>query len=401
MKRIFTMALCAVAAAGLLAGCEWSSSSDENESWNDSYNWVNFSGTYRSASGGILVTDYTTMSSGGTNNYNTTESGGTLNDGQTSASGTTQHSPITPGSFSVVVGEVTLSDNGSGTLSGGGGSGSVSYAGGTWSIKLDSGSSSSTASASESGGTLGAGSLAASGTAKHGSIVEGSFTVKIGSDLTLSDDGSGNLNGGKSGSVNYSGGAWSFELADTQWSSSARNITVTYSYKVSDTSGKRTITVRYSYGASNNGSSSGAKAGSSGNAIYSFVVAQQGQKLKITDNNGSVYSGRITALRSSSGVSPTNSLPRDGDTIIASFTTKGTSAAGKDVTITGTFQGTVAASVFTGRTMQGTWIEAGSGGKTGDINGTTSNVSISSSVPAGETTATGTDTTTTTETTTE
>ena len=114
MKRIFTIALCAVAAAGLLAGCEWSTSSEHNESWNDSYNWVNFSGTYRSSSGGILVTDYTTMSSGSTNNYNTTESGGSLADGQTSASGTTQHKPIIPGSFSVVVGDVTLSDNGSG-----------------------------------------------------------------------------------------------------------------------------------------------------------------------------------------------------------------------------------------------------------------------------------------------
>ena len=395
MKRIFTIALCAVAAAGLLAGCEWSTSSDENESWNDSYNWVNFSGTYRSSSGGILVTDYTTMSSGGTNTYSTSESGGTMNDGQTSASGTTQHSPITPGSFSVVVGDVTLSDNGSGTLSGGGGSGSVSYSGGTWSIKLDSGSSSSTATTSESGGTLAAESLAASGTTKHGSIVEGSFKIKIGSDVTLSDDGNGNLTGGKSGSVSYTGGTWSFELPDTQWSSSSRSITVSYSYKVSDTSGKRTITIRYSYGASNSSSSS-AIAGSSGKTIYSFVVAQQGQKLNITDNNGAVYSGRITALRSASGVSPTNSLPRDGDTIIASFSTTGTSAAGKEVTITGTFQGTVAASVFTGRTMQATWIEKN--GKTGDINGTTSSVAISSSSSSTDTTAsTDTSTTTTTE----
>ena len=100
MKRIFTFALCAVAAAALLTGCEWSSSSEHNESWNDSYNWVNFSGTYRSAAGGILVTDYTStpLVPGTTNNYNTTESGGTLPGGVTTGSGTTQKKPITPGS---------------------------------------------------------------------------------------------------------------------------------------------------------------------------------------------------------------------------------------------------------------------------------------------------------------
>ena len=127
MKRIFTFALCAVAAAALLTGCEWSSSSEHNESWNDSYNWVNFSGTYRSAAGGILVTDYTStpLVPGTTNNYNTTESGGTLPGGVTTGSGTTQKKPITPGSFSLVIGEITLSDNGAGVLSGNGGSGTV------------------------------------------------------------------------------------------------------------------------------------------------------------------------------------------------------------------------------------------------------------------------------------
>ncbi len=284
MKRIFTIALCAVAAAGLLAGCEWSTSSEHNSSWNDSYNWVNFSGTYRSAAGGMLVTDYTST-------------------------------PSTPGATN-------------------------------------------TYTATESGGALAGGSLSASGKASKHPIVPKSFTLQVGSDVSLADDGTGTLSGsGGTGTVSYDAGTWSFTLADTQWASWKRNITIAYAYQVG-----------------NSGSSSGTKSGSSGKAIYSFVVAQQGEKLTITDNNGATYKGHISNLRSTSGVASTNTMPRDGDVIVASFSTSGTSAAGMGVTITGTFQGNVASSVFTGRTMQGTWIEAG--GKTGDINGTTTSVAI-------------------------
>ncbi len=395
MKRVLSMALCAAAAAALMTGCEWSSSSDHNETWNDSYNWVNFSGTYRSVAGGMLVTDYTTTPStpGATNNYSATESGGWMDAGATTRSGTTKNKPIIPGSFSVVVGEVTLADDGTGTLSGNGGSGTVSYAGGTWSIKVDSGSSSETATASESAGYLDAGALSKSGTAGHKSIVPRSFTITVG-DVTMSDDGDGNLTGSgvKSGSVSYDGGGWSFTLSDKYSSTSPRRVSVAYSYRISVVDGKREVIVRYGYSVSNSGGSGGsAQAGSTGKPIYSFVVSQQGQNLTITDNNGAKYTGRISGMRSASGIGPTNSLPRDGDTIVASFSTKGTSAAGKQVTITGTFQGTVSASVFTGRTMQATWVE--SGGKTGDVNGTTGAVAIPASAAA-TTPSTSTSTTT-------
>ncbi len=295
MKRIFTIALCAVAAAALLSGCEWSTSSEHNTSWNDSYNWVNFSGTYRSASGGMLVTDYTST-------------------------------PSTPGATN-------------------------------------------TYTSTESGGVLPARTLAANGKASKHPIVPSSFTLSIGSDLAFSDDGNGTLTGaGGSGTISYDGGTWTIKLDDVQESMSRRNITISYAYQVS-----------------NSGSASGARAGSTGKAIYSFVVAQQGEKLTITDNNGAAYKGHIGGLRSTSGITSTNSMPKDGDVIVASFSTEGTSAAGMKVTITGTFQGNVASGVFTGRTMQGTWIEAG--GKTGDINGTTTSVAISASTSS-ETTET-------------
>lgn len=301
MKRVLSVVLGAAAVAAMVAGCEWDTGGKGN-SWSDSHNWVNFSGTYRNSNGGMLVTDYTTT-------------------------------PSKPGSTN-------------------------------------------TLSHTESGGTLPANALSGSGSTKHRQLIPGSVTVRVGSDITLADDGSGALSGtGGSGSVSYAGGTWSFTLQDHQASVFSRKITVSYAYSVS-----------------NDGSAGGnARSGASGKSIYSFVVSQQGQNLTITDNNGAKYTGRLGELRSTSGATPDTSkatsgggkvLPKDGDTIVGPFNCKGTSAAGMPVTITGTFQGTVAAGIFTGRTMQGTWIEAG--GKTGDINGTANSVSIPTSSTAAE-----------------
>ncbi|NLF85565.1 MAG: hypothetical protein GX571_05615, partial [Lentisphaerae bacterium] len=47
MRQRNVLLTSAVAAViGLTVGCEWTGTSSE-ESWNDAYAWVNFSGTYR------------------------------------------------------------------------------------------------------------------------------------------------------------------------------------------------------------------------------------------------------------------------------------------------------------------------------------------------------------------
>jgi hypothetical protein len=51
------IAVALVLALGM-SGCEWSSGG--GSSWNSAYNWVNFSGVYRGANGGVLITDYST-----------------------------------------------------------------------------------------------------------------------------------------------------------------------------------------------------------------------------------------------------------------------------------------------------------------------------------------------------
>jgi hypothetical protein len=344
MKRLCGVLACAVAAIGLVAGCEWESSSDGN-SWSDSYNWVNFSGTYRNASGGILVSAYT-QSSGTTTTTTTTSTG-----------------------------ETSTKTNSTSTVK---------------------------TSTKESGGTLAAKALEASGSTSHKPVVPGSVVIQIGDDVSLADDGNGALAGsGGSGTVSYESGAWTFSLQTTQWSELSRKITVSYSYTTTSSTddGKQdTSTDEGSKTTTTTTTQPTTKAGSSGKAIYSFVVAQQGQHLTITDNNGAQYTGRLGELRSTSGATSGNSkstaeggkvLPKDGDTIVATFNCKGTSAAGMSVTITGTFQGTVAASVFTGRTMQGTWIEAG--GKTGDINGTANSVAITTTPATTDETTTDTE----------
>ena len=130
-------------------------------------------------------------------------------------------------------------------------------------------------------------------------------------------------------------------------------------------------------------SSSGAQSGATGK-IYAFNIVHKGQNLTITDSNGATYTGYIGELRTTSGVEPVDGTPLDGDTVIATIECTGRSAALMQVKIVGTLQGTYAASVFTDRRLNGTWIETA--GKTGNIYGQTTSLPVTT----GTTTTTGT-----------
>ena len=288
MKRwaIVTVLMCVCLA---VIGCKWNTG-DDAESWSDSYNWVNFSGTYRAVGGGILITDYTTTPTipGETNQYHGADSA-TLKGGSTSASGTTSKKPIIPGSFSISVGGITISDAGTkdGSLVGSNGSGSITYATGVWQLNVD----------------------------------------------------------------------FAFNQNEP-------------------------IEVAYTYQTSHSGSNGGTSSGVSGKTIYSFIISQQGQHISLTDNNGCVYDGYVKSMRSTSGSERTDEtakwLPVAGDVIVATFECSGTSAAGVNVKIVGTLQGTVSGgNYFAGRTMTGTWIEPS---KTGDINGVSDTLKINVSL---------------------
>ena len=213
-------------------------------------------------------------------------------------------------------------------------------------------------------------------------IVPGSVALDFGY-FSASDDGNGILTGPMGdGTISYTSGAWTYSGAAA--AVAAGTVRATYSQYISNTGS----------------AGSGAVPGSTRFSIYSFNLSHQGQKLTITDNNGAIFTGHIKKMQSTSGYQNTDisqvganeqrndsllaakltyqesPLPENGDTIVANFECSGTSAAGIPVRIVGTLQGTVAAGVFSGRRMDGTWIEVG--GKTGDINAVTTSVPVTS-----------------------
>lgn len=301
MKRIAWMGVgMAVAALGL-AGCDWETGGDATN-WSSAYNWVNFSGTYRSSAGGLLVTDYTTT-------------------------------PVTPGSTNTLT------------------------------------------VANEAQGTFAVNQTFFEGKLKHGNIVPGSVDITLYSNAgveiqSYSDDGNGVLGPGSAGNVAYVNGSWNINRGLLNPVTQAGYIRATYSYYV------------YNEGSAGGG----AQPGSTGK-IFVFNISHQGQNLTITDNNGATYTGYIREMRTTSGTERADEeervMPRDGDTVVATFQCAGHSAAQMSVKIVGSLQGTVAASVFSGRTITGTWIELG--GKTGDINGQTTAVAITVPETATET----------------
>ncbi len=209
------------------------------------------------------------------------------------------------------------------------------------------------------------------GVLRYKIIAEGTVTIQGPDGLQWNDDGIGGLisqsRGGINGTINYITGAWRVEVVAPV---PAGKLVATYVWIGDGTQ----------QGISRPGS------GATGE-ILTFMVVQEGNELSFTDNNGAVFRGRFGSVRTNSGAgrdTPIDSiLPASGTQVIAQFSVKGVSRAGKEVTITGTLQATVDVDADTGvvtlteRQMFGTWIEKD--GKIGDVVGTAS--PISSQVP--------------------
>ncbi|MDD2237312.1 MAG: hypothetical protein PHG65_08930 [Kiritimatiellae bacterium] len=137
IKKWMGVAVMAGAIAVLESGCEWSSGGGAG-SWSDSYNWVNFSGTYRGIGGGVLVTDYTTTpGTPGTTNKVTGLSAGTTVKDKVTYGGNVDGN-LVPGTIQLTVGGYVYTDpSGNGVLSCPvGGSGAVDYSAGRWDVNL-------------------------------------------------------------------------------------------------------------------------------------------------------------------------------------------------------------------------------------------------------------------------
>ena len=216
MKHAWMGAAAALLVAGwMTSGCDWQAGSS-SETVSDRYNFANFSGVYRAANDGLLISDYTSYPDAGT-----------------------------AGSTNTITGEAI--------------------------------------------GSTTAGDSVYSGVLAHGAVLPNSVQIRAGV-FVLTDNGTGALAGnGKTGTIVYQTGAWSINLAG-EWPPDGTSITASYRYGVNASSG----------------STAGINAnnpGVSGAAIYSFNITQSGNSITIVDNNGATYSGKISSIRSTGGVS--------------------------------------------------------------------------------------------------
>lgn len=190
------------------------------------------------------------------------------------------------------------------------------------------------------GEQLGAGTGSAtefSGTLAH-TPVRGSLNITVGA-YRFTDSGSSTTSvgtvslsvtpaDGSAGTLNYSTRAWSLVFPAPIASGSA--ILAGY-YYLGD-----------------------ASQGNHGNAIYSLVIYQTGNRMQIIDNNSSSYNGTM------GNIAGTTNGP-----VVAQFSATG-SSQGYKVTIVGAMQAIASGSgALSARTMNGTFVEEG--GSEGDI----------------------------------
>jgi len=132
----------------LLAGCEWDNTTN-SASWDDSYSWVNFSGTYRAQDGGEMVVNHgvlvinpdTTVTGSVTKvEYQKVGEGLGTDVGDPNVYSGTLHIDLVAGTVTIVAGGFIFTDDGTGNLTTSGGlNGTIEYATGAWSIDFGTG----------------------------------------------------------------------------------------------------------------------------------------------------------------------------------------------------------------------------------------------------------------------
>ena len=239
----------------VLNGCEWTAGSGVS-SWDSSGDWVDFSGSYKAADGGMLVRPFNTNAASPSTTTNTISSEylATGDGSKTAFEGQIAHTPVRGSLTIFTIGGYRFTDSASVTAD----------------------------------------------------------TVSLA--VTPAD--------GSAGVFNYSTRAWALTFPAPL--ASGTQILGTYQYTVA-----------------------APIQGNHGNAIYSFMVYQLGNKLQMTDSNGAEYNGTMGA-----NTSGTNTAPS-----VVQFSATGVSQ-GYNVTLVGVFQGS---------SMTATFIEEG--GYEASVNG--------------------------------
>ncbi|MDD5676848.1 MAG: hypothetical protein PHW60_02515 [Kiritimatiellae bacterium] len=267
--KIFLQLIGLTCCALAFTGCEWTAGSGVN-SWDDSGNWVDFSGSYKAEDNGILVRSFGSTNAVTVTNTVSDEHLGTGTGTNTAFNGQTGHRPVRGSLTIFTIGGYRFTD-------------SVSTTADTVSLAV-----------------------------------------------TPAD--------GSTGTFNYSTHAWALTFPAPL--ANGTELLGTYQYS---------------------SSSANPSQGNHGNAIYSFVVYQTGNKVQITDSNGTMYEGTIGTVRTTGGMivdpyAPDVILPTSGP-VVAQFSATGVSQ-GYNVTLVGVLQGTlINATTLSGRAMNATFIE--------------------------------------------
>ncbi len=136
MKRNVLLTGAVAAVICLSVGCEWTGTSSE-ESWNDAYSWVNFSGTYRLYDMAVATpgTDPTETTNDTEINVENENQGSTGYDHKKDTfGGVLNNTPIVAGSVKITIDGEPFIDNGSEVLTGRNG-GTIKYGTGAWTVQ--------------------------------------------------------------------------------------------------------------------------------------------------------------------------------------------------------------------------------------------------------------------------
>lgn len=187
------------------------------------------------------------------------------------------------------------------------------------------------------------------GTLPHQGIIPSTVIISL-PGFVLTDDGSGSLTGtaGSSGVIQYPNGGWTVDTGG-----------------IAPAPGQ----IRASY--QHEGSAAQQGPGATGRRIISFNVRQDGNNLRFTDNNGSVYEGTLGNIQFTG-------TPQNWTQAFVQFTVRGTNnASGLHITITGTLQAertTANGQSVARRFIFANWLERG--GRVGEIRGRAQDVGI-------------------------
>lgn len=170
---------------------------------------------------------------------------------------------------------------------------------------------------------------------EHANIVPGSVQVSLGGQNAFRDDGNGNLvsvstSDMGSGSVSYAAGTVAFRILVPV---GTVDITISYTYTVSESTGEKTTTVT-------TGTTT------TGNKVTAITVSQNGQNLTLRLNNGIVMSGRFT------NVQQTGKIDEDSNAGYNTYNAQFQVASGSASKLVGTLNYDLSSGY---RTLNGTW----------------------------------------------